>query len=137
MSHKIIAVRDGFKDEDGVFWDAFKIASVSSAHAAYLCSRSPHVMSLDDLKARITKGYPTGTLAGFARKLGLDDLAHMSAPEQERERRDMLRDALLVKIDQINAGDIPQEEAARVLEPARPKRSKTAKQPAAAPDAEG
>jgi hypothetical protein len=137
MSHKIIAVRDGFKDEDGVYWDAFKIAEVSSAHAAYLCSRSSHVMSLDDLKTRITKGYPTGTLAGFARKLKLDDLAHMTSPERDRERRALLAAAILAKIEGIDSGDAPAEELARHAAPASPKKtSKKVKAAAAADGAE-
>lgn len=136
MSHKIIAVRDGFKDEDGVFWDTFKIAEVSSAHAAYLCSRSLHIMSLDDLKIRITKGYPTGTLAGFARKLKMDDLAHMATPELDRERRALLSAALLAKIEGLEAGTAPAEEVARHLTPEAPKKSKKVKAAAAAASAE-
>lgn len=71
MSIKIVSVRDGFKDEDGVWREKWQIATVSDHYAQALIARERTVFSTASLKDQIAKGLPQITVRNFCRALGL------------------------------------------------------------------
>lgn len=71
MGIKIVSVRDGFKDEDGVWREKWCVVSVSEHFAQALIARERTVFSTASLKDQIAKGLPQITVRNFCRALGL------------------------------------------------------------------
>lgn len=71
MSIKIISVRDGFKDEAGIWREKWQVATVSDHYAQALIARERTVFSTASLKDQIAKGLPQITVRNFCRALGL------------------------------------------------------------------
>lgn len=79
MSIKIVSVRDGFKDEDGVWREKWCVVTVSDHFAQALIARERTVFSTASLKDQIAKGLPQITVRNFCRALGLPLEGDMAA----------------------------------------------------------
>jgi hypothetical protein len=78
MSIKIVSVRDGFKDEDGIWREKWQVVSVSEHFAQALIARERTIFSTASLKDQIAKGLPQITVRNFCRALGLSLEGDMS-----------------------------------------------------------
>lgn len=107
MSIKIVSVRDGFKDEDGVWREKWCVVTVSDHFAQAIIARERTVFSTASLKDQIAKGLPQITVRNFCRALKLSLEGDMAAWRQRAiaavEELEAAEDARIAKLAEAPA----------------------------------